>query len=289
MAFYDTADAIYGTGLYGTARYDRVTPVVQVTGVSGTANTRTVHLNVFEVDISEPIYNAQGATGSVGGLTLHTTAGVIGVSATGTVNTLGVGVDVTLGSVSATVSTNTVFENLTLRPWTYDDVNVPIVGTSSLGSITVKTINTVSVLGVSASGLVNNVQEVKTTAGISSPTVTLSLGTIKPNINKIVNSISASTNAPSATAKNNSKIVSQDVVGTGQIGQVGGAPAEKIVTGVEATVSVGSVTTHVVEKPEKAVGTGEIGEPTITAVVFNFQAVKNQYSRRRTVLVSRAA
>ena len=289
MAFYDTADAIYGTGLYGTARYDRVTPVVQVTGVSGTANTRTVHLNVFEVDISEPIYNAQGATGSVGGLTLHTTAGVIGVSATGTANTLGVGVDVTLGSVSATVSTNTVFENLTLRPWTYDDVNVPIVGTSSLGSITVKTINTVSVLGVSASGLVNNVQEVKTTAGISSPTVTLSLGTIKPNINKIVNSISASTNAPSATAKNNSKIVSQDVVGTGQIGQVGGAPAEKIVTGVEATVSVGSVTTHVVEKPEKAVGTGEIGEPTITAVVFNFQAVKNQYSRRRTVLVSRAA
>lgn len=289
MAFYDTADAIYGTGLYGTARYDRVTPVVQVTGVSATANTRTIHLNVFEVDISEPIYNAQGATGSVGGLTLHTTAGVIGVSATGTANTLGVGVDVTLGSVSATVSTNTVFENLTLRPWTYDDDNIPIVGTSSLGSITVKTINTISVLGVSASGLVNNVQEVKTTAGISSPTVTLSLGTIKPNINKIVNSISASINTPSATAKNNSKIVSQDVVGTGQIGQVGGGPAEEIATGVEAIGFVGSVTTHIVEKPEKAIGTGEIGEPTITAVVFNFQAVKNQYSRRRTVLVSRAA
>ena len=77
--------------------------------------------------------------------------------------------------------------------------------------------------------------------------------------------------------------------GEGQVGEVGGAPTEKITTGVEATGSVGNVTANIVEKLEKAVGTGEIGEPTITAVVFDFQAVKNQYSRRRTVYIPRAA
>ena len=502
MAFYDTADAIYGTGLYGTARYGRVTPVVQVTGVGATANTRTIHLNVFEVDISEPIYNAQGATGSVGSLTLHTTAGLAGVSATGTANSVGVGVDVTLSSVSAPILIEAL-EAGDAVTGTANQTPTSVVGTLTLDTtnLSVRSVNTVSVSGVSATATLGSV-EAQTTEALQSVEATGSIGTPALNLNKvvdsvegefnthirqaftangdaqlstaqkkfgtasllldgtgdfiktdhktdlidsnftvefwiytsnrlqnahlwdgqvansgialaitnlgkiriiqdnlilgtynnglsdntwhhialvgnvnfltvfvdgfsrgqanviggygsypnhsyhigcrhnetqffngyidefrtsltsrysstftpsttafssdsdtesllhfdgttgdtdIVNSAPATIGAPFATAKNDSKIVVQGVSGEGQVGEVGGGPAEEIATGVEATGSVGSVTTHVVEKLEKATGTGQIGDPTITAEVFDFQAVSTLYSRRRTVIIPRAA
>ena len=497
MAFYDTADAFYGTGLYGSARYGRVTPVVQVTGVSATANTRTLHLNIFEVDITEPIYNAPSATGSVGSLTLNTTESLSGVAGTTALGTLSPNINEALNSVSATTTLGSIQVNTT-------EIVSSVSATFTINDegLSIRSINRVPVTGEGATGAVGTV-EAQTLEALQSVSATGSIGTLKPNITTdtltgvegefnthirqaftangdaqlstaqkkfgtasllldgtgdfiktdyrtdltdsnftvefwfyaanrlqdahlwdgqvsnsgialaitsldkiriikdntilgtynsglsdntwhhialvrneyfltvyvdgfprgqantlgnygdyssntyyigcrhnetqffngyidefrtsltarytstftptttafssdsdtdsllhfdgttgdtdIINSAPASIGAPFATAKNDSKIVPQGVSGTGQVGQVGGGPAEEIATGVEATVSVGSVTTHVVEKPEKAVGTGEIGEPTITAVVFDFQAVKNQYSRRRTVIVSRAA
>ena len=37
MSFFTSADALYGTGVYGTASYGRVTGVVQLSSVSATA------------------------------------------------------------------------------------------------------------------------------------------------------------------------------------------------------------------------------------------------------------
>jgi hypothetical protein len=68
MAFYDSGDAIYGTGAYGSASYGIVTPTVALTGVSGTALTRTVHINAFEIDITEPLYGPNALVGSIGTL-----------------------------------------------------------------------------------------------------------------------------------------------------------------------------------------------------------------------------
>lgn len=290
MAFYDTADAVYGVGTYGSASHGRVTPVIQVTGVGATVNTRTIHLNVFEVDITEPIYNAPSGTGSVGSLTPNTAAGVTGVSATATANTLGVGVDVTLGSVSATVSTNTVSENITLRPWTYSgDGDRPIVGTSEIGSVTLTTVNNVSVTGVSATATLGTLQEVKTSEALESVSATASLGTIKPNLKEpIATGLVGTTNTPSVDASNTSSIVPTGVVATGEIGDLEEKPTE-VVDGVSATVSIGIITVNILERMISTNLTGTMGSVSTTAIVFDFEAVKTQYSRRRTVILPRVA
>tara|TARA_R110000796_G_scaffold183447_1_gene299854 strand:- start:1 stop:540 length:540 start_codon:yes stop_codon:yes gene_type:complete len=81
------------------------------------------------------------------------------------------------------------------------------------------------------------------------------------------------------------------VVGTGEIGTVEPQTTE-IMSGVSATVTVNtftSVTGKANQTPTSVVGTGVIGTVTKTAVVFDFQAVKELYSRRRTILIDRAA
>ena len=39
MSFYDSSDAIYGSGQYGSASYGRVAPNISLTGVSATGGT----------------------------------------------------------------------------------------------------------------------------------------------------------------------------------------------------------------------------------------------------------
>ena len=81
------------------------------------------------------------------------------------------------------------------------------------------------------------------------------------------------------------------VVGTGEIGTVEPQTTE-VMSGVSATVTVNtftSVTGKANQTPTSVVGTGAIGAVTKTAVVFDFAAVKDLYSRRRTILIDRAA
>ena len=81
------------------------------------------------------------------------------------------------------------------------------------------------------------------------------------------------------------------VVGTGAIGTVEPQTTE-VMSGVSATVSVNtftSVTGKANQTPTTVVATGAIGTVTKTAVVFDFFAVKDLYSRRRTILIDRAA
>ena len=81
------------------------------------------------------------------------------------------------------------------------------------------------------------------------------------------------------------------VVGTVEIGTVEPQTTE-VMSGVSATVTVNtftSVTGKANQTPTSVVGTGAIGAVTKTAVVFDFFAVKDLYSRRRTILIDRAA
>lgn len=280
MAFYDTADAVYGVGTYGSASYGRVTPIIQVTGVSATANTRTIHLNVFEVDVTEPIYNAPSATGSVGSLTLNTTAGLLGVTATGTANSVGVGVSKTLDSVSASANSNSVTVNLAEKP-----EGALATLTLDTTGLLVKSVNRVQVLGFELTGSIGTL-EPQTLEALQSVEATVSIGTVKANPTEKLNSVNATGSVGSLTLHTTAAIFG--VEGTGQVGSVGGAPTEEI-NSVEATGNIGTVVVHVSERMVSTNLTGTMGSVTTTAVVFDFEAVKDQYSRRRTVLLPRVA
>ena len=47
MSFFDSSDALYGTGRHGSARYGRVTPNVALSGVSATGAIETVSVGGF--------------------------------------------------------------------------------------------------------------------------------------------------------------------------------------------------------------------------------------------------
>lgn len=79
------------------------------------------------------------------------------------------------------------------------------------------------------------------------------------------------------------------VVGTGSVGSVGAGVTPNI-TGVTATGQVGSISTiHVSEIIVSAGATTTLGTVTPTAVVFDFNSVRDQYSRKRSVTIPRAA
>ena len=120
-----------------------------------------------------------------------------------------------------------------------------------------------------------------------------------------------------ATDKEKEKVHDQlyenlnSVSSTGSIGTlVLHADSQLTLTGVTATVSVNEVEDQTTEKLgsvsatgavqalaqvkvsealASAPATGRIGTISTTAVVFDFQAVREQYSRRRTVYIAEAA
>jgi hypothetical protein len=284
MAFYSSTDALYGIGVYGSARYGVVEPVVTLTGVSAVANTRTLHLDVFEIDVTEPIYNAPSATGSVGSLTLDTTAGITSVGLTGTINSVGVGVSVPLAvSVEGVVSTNTVKENVTLKPdglgatFTINDAGlniksinrVPVTGVPLVGAIgTPEPIPTESLLSVSATGYVNGV-----TVNVTENVVTTT-------------ALSGSING-AVTFSNTHN--TQSVLANFTVGILSLSVDEPLTTTPSLTVSASPVKANPTEKLNSTSAVGQAGSVTTTAEVFDFQAVKNEYSRKRTVILPRAA
>ena len=86
------------------------------------------------------------------------------------------------------------------------------------------------------------------------------------------------------------------VVGTGSVGSVGAGVTPNI-TGVTATGHVtdtdpadeNSTTVNVSENIVSTGITSSLGTVTPTAVVFDFNSVRDQYSRKRSVIIPRAA
>ena len=84
MSFFTSADALYGTGVYGTASYGRVTGIVQLSSVSATGQVTAADPTISKI--------------------------LVGVSATGHVNAVSYANDngTTLSSVSATGTAGSV-------------------------------------------------------------------------------------------------------------------------------------------------------------------------------------
>lgn len=281
MSFYDSTDAVYGIARYGSASYGVVQPTVSLTGVGATANTRTIHLNVFEVDITEPLYNAQPATGSVGSLTLHTTAGLVGVSADGLVNTVSENIDEPIGSVSAVASLGSIRTHTTE---VLDSVSATL--TIDTAGLLVKSFNYIAVTLPAATGSIGTV-EAKTLEALESVSATTAVNGVTVHLVEKLTGVVATGFIGSLEHSNTLTLTG--VVGTGEVGQVGGGPSEEIATGVEATGYVNGVTVHVLEALEAATSTGDVGTITVTTTKFDFEAVKHLYSHRRAVIVPRAA
>ena len=283
MAFYSSTDALYGIAVYGSARYGIVEPVVSLTGVSAAANTRTLHLNVFEIDVTEPIYNAPSATGSVGGLTLHTTAGVSSVGLTGTVNSVGVGVSVPLTvSVEGTVSTNTVKENVTLKPEGF--IATFTIDTTGLD---IRSINRVPVTGAGMTGSVGT-PEPKATENLLSVSATGYVNTVTVHISEKASSVSATGFINDALKFSNTHSI-QSVSSNVTAGVISPNVNEPIAGTTLGTTYVNVVKANPTEKLVSTSATGRAGTVTTTAEVFDFNAVRDLYSRRRTIYIPRAA
>ena len=177
MAFYDTADAIYGTGQYGAASYGVVSPNVSLTGVSATALTRTVHINAFEVDITEPLNVTPALTGSVGTLEFANTVSLTDVAGTGQIGTVSPNIAFGITGVTATGATNTVTENVTAKP-------TGVVGTFTLNAagLDIRSINRVPVTGSPMTGTIGTLGVGASESITTGVEATGQIGTIKPNV-----------------------------------------------------------------------------------------------------------
>ena len=194
-----------------------------------------------------------------------------------------------------------------------EDISVTLAGVSAIGAVESVAINGFEIditerisTGVAGTGQVGTVNAfIKVTlVGVSA---TGQVGTTRENPGAGATGVVGTTNTPSLEPK-----VSEDIVtgveGTGQVGSITANPGAglagvsatggvgtlehsntKTPNGVSATGAVGVVSPNIVEKISGVAGTGQIGTPTQTAVVFDFEAVRDQFSSKRMIYVPRAA
>ena len=173
--------------------------------------------------------------------------------------------------------------------------NDALYGTGTFGSAVFGSLSpTRSVAGVSATVSVTAVNaggfEIDISENISTGVVgTGAIGSVGLGNSSSVAGVTSTVSIGQITIDNFTILTG--VVGTGEIGTVEPQTTE-VMSGVSATVTVNtftSVTGKANQTPTSVVGTGAIGAVTKTAVVFDFAAVKDLYSRRRTILIDRAA
>ena len=148
---YDaTYVALYGTGQFGKARYGIAQGIANPVGVQATGSIAPVQVNGLEIDLSENL-DSVSATGSIGSVQVNITEKVTGVqgagqvhpvvlnalqeistgvSATGAVNTVGVGNSARPTGVQATGIVNTLVEDVS-------DTLTGVQGTGAVGSPTI--------------------------------------------------------------------------------------------------------------------------------------------------------
>ena len=250
MSTFGANDALYGTGTYGTARYGRVTPVVSISGVVGTGSIGTVEVK------------------------LDTT--LTGVSATGIVNDVEEQPTENLESVSATGSIGTVTpsadSSLTLTG---------VEGTSALGTVEAQ-IDT----SITGFGLTGSVGTVTVTASASV------MGAFNPDITPLLFSRIALLTASETSADTRiaavegASLAEQNLASSRVIAQVLDATGSSGTTNETLALTGGS---QVSGSIQGAVGSGQAGALSTSATVFDFEAVKSLYSRRRTIFIARAA
>lgn len=188
MAFYDSSDAIYGVGVYGSPSYGVVTPDVLLAGVSATVNVASVAITGFEIDISERLVSVS-ATLILGTVQVHTVAGISGVSATASAGTVEAKPSEPVSSVFATASLGSIQANIALE----------VSGVSATIALNddwdIRSIKHVPVVGVVATGQVNGTFNfVVTFDPLTGVSGTALLGAIKLNLMKAVVGVTATGN-----------------------------------------------------------------------------------------------
>ena len=171
--------------------------------------------------------------------------------------------------------------------------NDGLYGTGTFGSAVFGSLSPVKVItGVSGTAQVEPPEiggfEVDIGIRLTATTVgTGSVGSLQPNIKAEISGVASTVSLGQITIDALEGIFT--VVGTGFVGSVCAGVTPNI-TAVTATGQVGSISTiHVSEIIVSAGVTGTIGTVTPIAVAFDFNSVRDQYSRRRSITIPRAA
>ena len=280
MAFYDSADALYGTGAYGSASYGIVTPTVALTGVSGTALTRTVHINAFEIDITEPLYGPNALVGSIGTLEFANTVTLAGVAGTGQIGTTKENISEPIrpgfGGVQGAANVGNLTVNITEK---VDSVSA----TFTIGTLNIRSVNRVPVTMPAMTGFVTAPEprvDETITIGVQGTTA---LGSIQVNVSEKI--VSVPLTGSIGALEHSNTVTLTGVEGVAQVGEVEDQPTERIVSGVQATGAVGTVALSNAFTVTGVQGTFGIGSVTATGVTFTFVAA--DYDRRRVAYVPR--
>ena len=250
MSTFGANDALYGTGTYGTARYGRVTPVISISGVVGTGAIGTVEVKL------DTTLTGVSATGIVNDVEEQPTENLESVSATGSVGT----------------ATPSADSSLTLTG---------VEGTSALGTVEAQIDTSISGLGSTGS--------VGTVTATASAAV---MGAFNPDITSLLFSKVALLTASETSADTRiaavegASLAEQNLASSRVIAQVLDATGSSGVTNETLALTGGS---QVSGSVQGAVGSGQAGSLSTSATIFDFEAVKELYSRRRTVFIARAA
>lgn len=112
MSFYDSADAIYGSGEYGAASFGRVTPIVSLSSVSATAQLGSANPVIAKT------VTGVSATGQVGAATFanDTTAILSSATATGTAGSVATALNTYVVTVANDGSNNVYYIRGVAKP-----------------------------------------------------------------------------------------------------------------------------------------------------------------------------
>jgi hypothetical protein len=108
------------------------------------------------------------------------------------------------------------------------------------------------------------------------------------NLSKAITGVAGTVGAPSVTQTHTSNVSLTGVSATGAVSTTTQILIVAI-SGSTATGSISSLSPSIAESLLSAPATGTIGTVGTTAVVFDFNAVRELYDRRRTAVVDRAA
>lgn len=252
------SSARYGSGIYGISEYGVIDVSVSLTGVQATSLIEDVQAGGFEVDITEVISGPASLAGSV--------------------NSVQVNVLENLNSVSATFSIGQLqFSNTVplLRPVGSGVYGEAIYGTNLYAGSLQRFIRLGTVQA--------NVK--KQIAGIES---TGTSTTIQVNTTEILGSVSATGAVNDQFTFSNTHSYGGPVV----FGEAGTLTID-ITQPINGVAGIGQVYDSFAYGTAKtinsAVTSGVVNNVTALGVQFNYGAVREQYDRRRTIKIPRAA
>jgi hypothetical protein len=310
-------EALTGVSATGSVGTVAISNTVGLIGVSAAVSIGTAQENVTEI-----LTGVVGTT-ALGNISIDSVASATGVSATGTIGTLEVkvaevvtGVDATgaAGTVTVTNDSKTVLTGVeatgaieapTAGGFEIDITEIVSTGVSATGAVNAVQVNTgAGLTGVEATGAVNDSFTFSNTVTLTAVVGTGAAGAAQPNWQ--IDVVGVSSTARTSEGRQNVTETPTGVAGTGaagdvnpnvaagltgveatgQVGSLNGGVDEEI-DSVAATGAVGAITVNVVDFLAGTAGTSALGTVTTTAVVFDFDAIKEQYGRKRVVYVEK--